>query len=251
MTSTFHFLPALRSVFRHNKGEEGKAGRLGQPAFRHASRLVLALTVLALSLVACGSDDTLDTEDENQQTIIACFPWSGTDTRSGLYRDFLTNIDSIKSAIKARRGMSSTRLMVFLSTGPSTSRLFEITYANGQCVENDIRQYTGHDYTTSSGIAGIIRDAVAYAPALNYAMIIGGHGTGWTFTDSFDNYPYQAKESFFDASQEGSGTPSSTTAYPTTRFYGSASGKAYATDVATLADGIEASGVKQIGRAHV
>jgi hypothetical protein len=65
---------------------------------------LLFVVFSALMLSSCGKDDTVDITETNKQTIIVFMPWSGSDTRTGLYDIFLQNLDSIESAVKKAKG---------------------------------------------------------------------------------------------------------------------------------------------------
>jgi hypothetical protein len=209
---------------------------------------LIALVMLAVTLVSCSNDDAVDVSDINKQTVIVFMPWSGTAGSTGLYSFFLQNLDSIESAIKTAKGMSG-RAVVFISNSASSSELYEITYSNGAISHTPIKTYSGNIYNTAAGITQILNDIQSNAYALNYSMIIGCHGTGWTYKDDWDNYPYSAKQhstAWSDgtaAAKSATGTPSAAS-YPTTRFYGSVEDMSYATDITTLAEGIQSAGMK-------
>jgi len=187
----------------------------------------LAVILTVIGLQGCSSD-AYDADEVNQQTLLVFLPWSGSETSTGLYDSFTANLDSIEAAIVSQKGLTNRRVFVFLSTSATTSTLYEITYNNG-CVHETVKDYSGHDYTTAEGIASILATVTAQAPALNYAMIIGGHGTGWIPASSWTGYPANAKRLVF----------------PETRSYGSVSDfDNYATDITALAEGIQAAGVK-------
>jgi hypothetical protein len=147
---------------------------------------LIALVMLAVTLVSCSNDDAVDVSDINQQTVIVFMPWSGTAGSTGLYSFFLQNLDSIESAIKTAKGMSG-RAVVFISNSASSSELYEITYSNGVISHKPIKTYSGNIYNTAAGITQILNDVQSNAYALNYSMIIGCHGTGWTYKDDWDN----------------------------------------------------------------
>lgn len=200
---------------------------------------------LTFSFFSC-SGESEDVDDINKQTVLVFMPWSGTRTSQGLYNYFQQNLDSIESAIK-KQGAMSGRVLVFLSTTADSSRLYEITYQNRQIQHTLLRRYDGNLYTTAEGIAQILYDVQTEAFALNYAMIIGCHGSGWTYKDDWDNYPYRSKQHPYFYTGEMSAAKSakvSTSPYPTTRFYGSVNDKNYATDISVLAQGIRGAGIK-------
>lgn len=197
-------------------------------------------------IFSCTTEEAEDVNDINKQTVLVYMPWTGSRTNSGLYGYFQQNLDSIESAIRSARSMSG-RVVVFLSTSADSSRLYEITYENGQIEHTLLNRYYGNLYTTSEGIAQILNDVKSKAYALNYAMIIGCHGSGWTFKEDWDYYPYYAKprgagqsmaQSPFSAKDnDGDGLPQ-------TRFFGSVASMNYATNVTTLAQGIADAGMK-------
>jgi len=158
---------------------------------------LLFVVFSALMLSSCGKDDTVDITETNKQTIIVFMPWSGSDTRTGLYDIFLQNLDSIESAVKKAKGISG-KLVVYISRSASSSELYEVTYQNGQIVHTPIKSYTSPIYTTTEGITQILHDVQSNAYALNYAMIIGCHGTGWTYKEDWKQYPYRAKLNIYD-----------------------------------------------------
>lgn len=175
-------------------------------------------------------------------------PWTGDNLSTVIFKE---NLDSIEGAIiKARR--LNGRLLVFLSTSANSSDLYEITYQKGEIIRTPIKTYAGKDYTTAAGITQILNDVKDNAYALNYAMMIGCHGCGWTYKDDWTNYPDQAKMNFMrpdDASwSQAKAFPyayyNSSTPTPPTRFFGNISDMSNAIDIVDLADGIQGAGIK-------
>lgn len=211
---------------------------------------ILTILTMALTIVSCTTDEAEDLDDINKQTILVFMPWSGSQTSSGLYSYFLQNLDSIESAIKTA-GTMSGRVMVFLSTSADESNLYEITYNDKEIQHNSIKSYQGNLYATSEGITQILNDAQGHAPALNYAMIIGCHGCGWTFKEDWEQYPYYSKPNTHSLAngrkalspKTASDGANAADGLPMTRFYGSVNDKAYATDITTLAQGISGAGM--------
>lgn len=153
---------------------------------------MLPILIMALAIVSCTTDEAEDLDDINKQTILVFMPWSGSQTSSGLYAYFQQNLDSIESAIRTAGSMSG-RVVVFLSTSATESNLYEITYNDKEIQHNTIKSYQGNLYATSEGITQILDDVQGHASALNYAMIIGCHGCGWTFKEDWEQYPYYSK----------------------------------------------------------
>lgn len=214
-----------------------------------------------LSLFFCLSScsgESEDVNDINKQTVLVYMPWSGSASSSGLYDVFIQNLDSIESAIRRARTMNG-RVLVFLSTSVDNSTLYEITYENGQTRHTTLNTYSGNFYTTPDGIARLLNDVKTEAFALNYAMVVGCHGSGWTYKEDWERYPYYGKDFkygfgddvFSGAKQDGvqhakglQGESQRIGGYPTTRFFGSTSNMDYATNVSTLAQGIAQAGMK-------
>ncbi len=48
-------------------------------------------------------------------------------------------------------------------------------------------------YTTAEGFADILNEVKRRAEALNYSLIIGAHGCGWTYSSDWVKYPYMAR----------------------------------------------------------
>lgn len=207
---------------------------------------LFTLLITVISFSSC-TDEAEDVDSINKQTVLVFMPWSGSTSDNGLYSYFLQNLDSIESAIRTAGSMSG-RVLVFISTSSESSTLYEITYENNEILHTTLQNYSGNLYTTSSGITQILNDVQNYAYALNYAMIIGCHGCGWTFKDDWENYPYRAKlhnqSSWNFQGNAAKGQSTKSNAYPTTRFYGSVSDNNYATDITTLAQGIASAGMK-------
>lgn len=206
-------------------------------------RLML-LFVASLTFFSCTTEESEDVNDINKQTIVVFMPWTGSRSDNGLYGYFQQNLDSIESAIK-KTSTTNGKVVVFLSTSADSSRLYEITYENKTIAHRIIKRYSGNLYTTAEGITEILNDVQSSAFALNYAMIIGCHGTGWTFKEDWEEYPYRSKGlPFTTTSATAKGTNGKGSAYPTTRFYGSVQDDNYETNITTLADGIRGAGIK-------
>lgn len=134
----------------------------------------------------------------------------------------------------------------------------------GPCSPEGIQ---GASYASAEGIADILNEVKTQASALNYALIVGAHGCGWTYASDWSRYPYYARPSVTrpsDSALSGySAADNSATGYsatdissfsgiqfgpdpnaPLTRFFGSVSLAENAIDISTLAEGIRESGLK-------
>ena len=235
-----------------------------------------------LGLTSCG-DEAFDVDSVNKQTILVFLPWSGGANSAGLYEDLKANVDSICAGIVAKKGLSSSRVLVFLSESSTSSTLYDLQYDATEKKVNRIplKTYSDASYNSAEGFAELLNETKQQAEALNYALIIGGHGCGWTYADDWVNYPYLARPRSGSLQSDSQGSVSSCSTEsgsagfgsagfgsaslggatgngesfsgiqfgdnpdkPTTRFFGSVSLKDNSIDVATLAEGIKQSGIK-------
>lgn len=151
--------------------------------------LCACLTVMFFT--ACNDIDSPENTPKTEKTLFLYLPWSSTSQQPyqrNLYSYFINNIESIEQAIKEQGGMGNTRLITFISLSPSYSALIENKYQNGNCVRDTLKRYYNYSYTTPSGIASLLNDVKAVAPAPTYAMIIGCHGNGWIPRDVKNYY---------------------------------------------------------------
>ena len=202
----------------------------------------LVLLVVVLSATSC-TEEGIDTDSINKQTILVFMPWTGTTSgNQGLYPYFKQNLDSIESSI-VKAGQMNGRALVFLSSSADKSSLYEITLVNKKIQHTPIKEYSGNLYTTAEGIAQLLNDMKSNASALNYAMVLSSHGMGWTFKDDWTNYPYSAKPRR-NAHGFNNGANKLVPYHPT-RFYGSVDDiNNYGTDIESLETGIRNAGLK-------
>ena len=202
---------------------------------------------LALTFTGC-SEEAFDTDSVNKQTILVFYPWTGDKSRTGLLGDLQNNIDSICDGIIDRKGLNNSRVLVFLSDKYNHSTLYDLQYnATTKSVDRvPLKEYEGASYASAEGIADILNEVKTKASALNYALIVGAHGCGWTYASDWSRYPYYARPSVtrpsdnnFSGIQFGP-DPNA----PLTRFFGSVSLAENAMEISTLAEGIRESGLK-------
>ena len=202
---------------------------------------------LAMTFTGC-SEEAFDTDSVNKQTILAFYPWTGDKSSTGLLGYLQNNIDSICDGIIDRKGLNNSRVLVFLSDKYNHSMLYDLQYnATTKSVDRvPLKEYEGASYASAEGIADIMNEVKTQASALNYALIVGVHGCGWTYASDWSRYPYYARPSVtrprdnnFSGIQFGP-DPNA----PLTRFFGSVSLAENAMDISTLAEGIRESGLK-------
>ena len=190
----------------------------------HVLRIV-TVTIGILFLAGCQKEDIPPTPT-NERTIFMYLPWS-----TNLTDYFYNNITDMEKAI-SRTGLSKEKVIVFLSTSASEAEMFEIVYENGSCHRQILKEYTNPAFTTQTGLTAILSDMKSFAPALNYAMIIGCHGMGWlpvsqSRTQSEASFTYHWEY----------------TDVPQTRFFGGLTAE-YQTDVTTLSQSLSSCGLK-------
>ena len=209
--------------------------------------LFICMISLAMTFTSC-SEEAFDTDSVNKQTILVFYPWTGSKSGTGLLGYLQNNIDSICDGIIDRKGLNNSRVLVFLSDKYNHSTLYDLQYnATTKSVDRvPLKEYEGASYASAEGIADILNEVKTQASALNYALIVGVHGCGWTYASDWSRYPYYARPSVtrpsdnnFSGIQFG---PDSNA--PLTRFFGSVSLAENAMDISTLAEGIRESGLK-------
>ena len=208
--------------------------------------IAVSLIITIVTFTSCGGD-VYDVDNITQQTMLVIWPWTGSD--HSLKSMFKQNQDSIEKAIIANDGLGYNKLLVFKSSSADNSTLYEITYNGSTCEEKQIKDYTGNVYATKEGLTEIINDAKNYAPALNYAMVIGGHGLGWIYKDDYSGnsiIKYSSSKSYAKAFAKSAETVIEKRPMENdiTRLYGSSSDTETQTDIDVLASAIEASGTK-------
>ena len=209
--------------------------------------LFICMISLAMTFTSC-SEEAFDTDSVNKQTILVFYPWTGSQSSTGLLGYLQNNIDSICDGIIDRKGLNNSRVLVFLSDKYNHSTLYDLQYnATTKSVDRvPLKEYEGASYASAEGIADILNEVKTKASALNYALIVGVHGCGWTYASDWSRYPYYARPSVtrprdnnFSGIQFGP-DPNA----PLTRFFGSVSLTENAMDISTLAEGIRESGLK-------
>lgn len=197
---------------------------------RHYFRMTLLLAaVVAMALASCKGEGDEPEVETTLKTVFVYMPWTGSS--NSLLEEFRTNIADIKEALPTA-DLSRQRVVVLLAESQSSARLFELTVADGACVEQPLQTYTNPSYTTAAGISAFLNDVKALAPAESYAMIIGGHGMGWVHADT-----YNSAKMRMPSRKQQMERPM------LTRFFGSASG-GFQTDIETLASALAGSGMK-------
>lgn len=152
----------------------------------------LLILLATLFIVSCQEDVPAPypvPKNLPNKTIFVCMPWSAArnNETGSLYNNFLQNIEDIEAAIEAEKGLGRNKLMVFIATSANHAALIEVKYAaNGRCQRDTLQHFDKHNmpaYTTANGLASLLSKVKAEAPAKQYALIVGCHGTGWLFSE--------------------------------------------------------------------
>ncbi len=208
---------------------------------------ILPLLLLTILVPGACSDDSDDDKrpEPVRKTLFFYMPWSGNS--SDLTSAFYKNIQSMKAAI-ANGGLTNERIIVFISVSASRAQMFEITYKNGMCSEEMIREYSSPMLTTAEGIAGILSDMRSAAPASSYAMVIGAHGYSWVRVEDYDAAKRQRMAPGHHDYSDGDGLDyferlAQDGSSPLTRFFGGTE-TAHRTNITTLAEALDMAGMR-------
>ena len=152
----------------------------------------LLILLTTLFIVGCQEDVPAPypvPKNLPNKTIFVYMPWSAArnNETGSLYNNFLQNIEDIEAAIEAEKGLGRNKLMVFIATSANHAALIEVKYAaNGRCQRDTLQHFDSHNmpaYTTANGLASLLSKVKVEAPAKQYALIVGCHGTGWLFSE--------------------------------------------------------------------
>lgn len=198
-------------------------------AFRPLARLAAVLMVAA-AVASCEDEEPATpprpTPETTVKTVLMYFPWA-----SDLTSFFYKNIADMGQAVASSAG-DSVRVLVYMCTSATEAELYELVPQGSTCIHEPIKEYQDPAYTTAAGIASMLADVRAAAPAPRYAMTVGCHGMGWVPVARSRS---RGLAQGFRYHWEAAGGP-------LTRFFGGTTPETQ-TDIATLAEGIEAAGM--------
>ncbi len=201
--------------------------------------VALAMALGAATLTACHSDNDDLPQPTASHTLLMYMPWSGDS--SPLTDFFWQNISGMKKAYNSAKADGS-RVVVLISTSGSDAYMFDL---DDFCGSDDAsltryRHISSPSLTTAEGIAQLLGDMKAMAPANNYAMTIGCHGMGWLPVSTTTTKRVGGQgcvETFVPYWQHA------TDGGLITRYFGGTSTK-YQVETATFAEAIERTGTK-------
>ncbi|RHK12258.1 hypothetical protein DW079_02430 [Segatella copri] len=89
--------------------------------------LFICLLSLAMTFTSC-SDEAVDVENVNKQTILVFFPWTGGTSSTGLKYFLENNVDSMCAGIVDKKGLTNARVLVFFTEKYNESTLYDLQY---------------------------------------------------------------------------------------------------------------------------
>lgn len=196
---------------------------------RRMAGCIMAAAV-ALAAASCDVEETgpdpVAPPDQVDRTLLMYLPWS-----TDLTDYFFGNISDMEQAIVSH-GLNGGRVLVFMCTTATTAELFELVPDGSSCRRVKLKDYSDPAYTTAEGIASILADVMAAAPAGSYGMTIGCHGMGWVPVSRAVNRRLAPQQGYHW--EAGGGV--------LTRFFGGQAPEVQ-TDIAALAEGMELAGM--------
>ena len=210
----------------------------------------LLLTVVMI-LAGCSKDDPIiytGNDAETSSVIIMYLPWTGNASGSneGLYSALADNAIALEQGIKQAGGIpQGQKVMVFISKSPTSSELYQLVTKDGVVEKIPVNnQYSTYDFGTPAGLSSLLKEIKHYTHATNstkFGLIIGGHGTGWTQKEIWEEYPTRSTTDRAKRDTQSSWAPPQ---FTMTRFMGSVADKQYALDLNEIASAIMRAGVK-------
>ena len=131
-------------------------------AFRPLARLAAVLMVAA-AVASCKDEEPATpprpTPETTVKTVLMYFPWA-----SDLTSFFYKNIADMGQAVASSAG-DSVRVLVYMCTSATEAELYELVPQGSTCIHEPIKEYQDPAYTTAAGIASMLADVRAAAPA--------------------------------------------------------------------------------------
>lgn len=195
------------------------------------------LLLLCVLLPMACTDKPDEAPTTAKRTLVVWMPWTGAAMNEGLYRFFLKNIEDMKYGMVQSGSNSSANVVVCIAHSPTYAEMYRLVLRQGRVEEVRLGTFDARQMTDSAGIATLLGKVKSVVSAEKYAMIIGGHGVGWTYKDEWKNYPYGSPK-WRSASVPRPAAPF------LTRYFGSTDDiAAYGVDIETLAAGVSGAGV--------
>ena len=133
----------------------------------------LFFILTCLLLTACNDEDNNVIEHHNEQTLIIFLPWS-----PDMITFFERNIADFETAIE-NGILKNERVIICITSSEHRTNIIELKSSKGICIRDTLGEYEDTDFTKCENITQMLIDIRAYAPAMQYSLIIGCHGMGW------------------------------------------------------------------------
>lgn len=132
--------------------------------------LIILLSIFLVSLISCKDEP----QEPTLRTIVMYLVATNT-----LQGSIESDIEEVEDAL-LRTNMNNCRLLVYHTTYSKTPILFEFVKDKKGIKRNTIKTYTdGLKSTSADRMSQVLSDAITYAPAKEYGLILGSHASGW------------------------------------------------------------------------
>ena len=159
---------------------------------------LLILFVSALFISSCSDDDSPSIPERSKETVIVFFPFTGN-----LYNYLMNNLKDIEQAMLKKE--NNPNVIVYMNYGKNKDNacIYEIRREGDVCVHDTLRVFTENPYLTVDDMSSLFSELKNVTPeATDYKMIIGCHGMGWIYGDTYSKvramYPKMSFDNFDD-----------------------------------------------------
>ena len=153
----------------------------------------ILLLSLVFALLACNKSDDPEPPKPCAQTVIVFMPWADMTTY------FKRNISDFENFVNTGN-LDNQRVIVCIAYNSKRAGVVELSQNRRDTLFN----YENPDFTLEKDLSQMLTDIIAAAPAERYALIIGGHGTGWLPKGaSLDKPKLLAKTRYFGGQKDG------------------------------------------------
>ncbi|MFR9641873.1 MAG: clostripain-related cysteine peptidase [Rikenellaceae bacterium] len=147
---------------------------------------VINTLLLVVVLASCDGDDGSaqitpdpDPDSPTPQTTIMYF--AGTDLSSYYKKNILSAEEAVESG-----ALGNGRFLYYLTETSSSGTLYELRYSGGQAEHEQIKTYSDSPSLDGATLTSVITEAMEYAPAEKYNLIMSSHATGWVLSSHPD-----------------------------------------------------------------
>lgn len=171
------------------------------------------LFICSFVMFSCSSDDDAPyVKERSKETVIVFFPHTGN-----LYGYLSNNLADIERAMLKKE--NNPNVIVYMNYGKNKHNacIYEIRREGDECVHDTLRKYTENPYSTVEDMSNLLSEIKSMTPeATDFKMILGCHGMGWIYADTYNKVSAKYPKKFFADHEEEN---------PITRWIGSNSAK--------------------------